>query len=144
MAIVKTTTHVLNRFNTSFCARDHKANQAISIFFSIWVLFHEHSRITGLQGKGEGIQLTPHYHFHLFTDIQTLAGQLLQRLTSAHSQQPDSNLEPLVSKRKSLTTKLRALKSFETNQPNKSNQRLLRPISVLTKNLNRRKKVYIK
>ena len=24
-------------------------------FFSIWVFFHEHSRITGLQGNGEGI-----------------------------------------------------------------------------------------
>ena len=23
-----------------------------------------HSRITGLQGKGEGISLTPHYHFY--------------------------------------------------------------------------------
>ena len=33
-------------------------------FFSIWVFFHEHSRITGLQGKGEGISFTPHYHFH--------------------------------------------------------------------------------
>ena len=33
-------------------------------FFSIWVFFHNHSRITGLQGKGEGICLTPHYHFH--------------------------------------------------------------------------------
>ena len=33
-------------------------------FFSIWVLFHEHSRITGLQGKGEGIPLIPHWHFH--------------------------------------------------------------------------------
>ena len=33
-------------------------------FFSIWVFFHEHSWITGLQGKGEGISLTPHYHFH--------------------------------------------------------------------------------
>ena len=33
-------------------------------FFSIWVFFHEYSRITGLQGKGEGISLTPHYHFH--------------------------------------------------------------------------------
>ena len=30
----------------------------------MWVLFHEHSRITGLQGKGEGIALTPHYHVH--------------------------------------------------------------------------------
>ena len=34
------------------------------IFFSIWLFFHEHSRITGLQGKGEGIPLTPQYHFH--------------------------------------------------------------------------------
>ena len=33
-------------------------------FFSIWVFSHEHSRITGLQGKGEGISLTPHHHFH--------------------------------------------------------------------------------
>ena len=33
-------------------------------FFSIWVFFHEHSRITGLQGKKEGISLTPHYHYH--------------------------------------------------------------------------------
>ena len=33
-------------------------------FFSIWVFYHDHSRITGLQGKGEGISLTPHYHFH--------------------------------------------------------------------------------
>ena len=33
-------------------------------FLSIWVFFHEHSRTTGLQGKGEGISLTPHYHFH--------------------------------------------------------------------------------
>ena len=33
-------------------------------FFSIWVFFHDHSRIRGLQGKGEGIFLSPHYHFH--------------------------------------------------------------------------------
>ena len=42
-----------------------KDKSKIRIFFSLWVLFHEHSRITGLQGKGEGISLTPHYHFHL-------------------------------------------------------------------------------
>ena len=36
------------------------------LFFSIWVFFHEHSRITELQGKGGGgISLTPHYHLHL-------------------------------------------------------------------------------
>ena len=33
-------------------------------FFSIWVFFHEHSLFTGQQGKGEGIFLTPLYHFH--------------------------------------------------------------------------------
>ena len=33
-------------------------------FFSVWVFFHDHSRITGLQGKEEGISLTLHYHFH--------------------------------------------------------------------------------
>ena len=27
---VKTATYICNRFNTSFCARDHKTNQAIS------------------------------------------------------------------------------------------------------------------
>ena len=36
----------------------------IFFFFSIWVFFHEHSRFTGQQGKGEGIYLTPLYHFH--------------------------------------------------------------------------------
>ena len=30
----------------------------------MWVFFHEHSRITRLQGKGENISLIPHYHFH--------------------------------------------------------------------------------
>ena len=35
-----------------------------TIFFSIWVFFHEHSRFTGQQGKGEGICLAPLYHFH--------------------------------------------------------------------------------
>ena len=32
--------------------------------FSIWIFIHDHSRTTGLQGKGDGISLTPHYHFH--------------------------------------------------------------------------------
>ena len=36
----------------------------MGVFFSIWVFFHEHSRITGLKGKAESISLTPHYHFH--------------------------------------------------------------------------------
>ena len=38
------------------------------------------------------------------------SGDCCRELTSAHSQQPDSNREPLVSERKSLITKLRSLK----------------------------------
>ena len=34
------------------------------IFFSIWFFFYEHSRIIGLHRNGEGISLTPHYHFY--------------------------------------------------------------------------------
>ena len=34
------------------------------VFFSVWVFFHEHSRITGLQGEGEDIPSTPYYHFY--------------------------------------------------------------------------------
>ena len=33
-------------------------------FFLSGFFFHDHSGITGLQGKGEEISLTPHYHFH--------------------------------------------------------------------------------
>ena len=39
-------------------------SNSVIIFFSIWIFFHEHSRITGLHGKREGICLTPHYQFH--------------------------------------------------------------------------------
>ena len=36
----------------------------VCFFFSIWVFFYGHSRFPGMLGKGEGISLTPHYHFH--------------------------------------------------------------------------------
>ena len=35
----------------------------IKLCYFIWVFFHEHSRITGQQGKEEAISLTPPYHF---------------------------------------------------------------------------------
>ena len=76
------------------------------IFFSICFFFHKHLRFTGQQGKGEVISLT------LAPVSQTLRdqpGDYCRELTSAHNQQPDSNQEPLVSKRKLLTTKQRAL-----------------------------------
>ena len=37
---------------------------SIDTILPIWVFFREHSRITGMLGKGEGISLTPHYHFN--------------------------------------------------------------------------------
>ena len=47
-----------------------RKNRINFFFFSIGVFFHDHLRITGLQGKGEDISLTPHYllyplHRHL-------------------------------------------------------------------------------
>ena len=65
-------------------------------FFSTWVFFHEHSRFTGQQGKGTGIYLTPLYHFqpvHRHLD-NCWAITAESQLTSAHSQQPDSNRKP--------------------------------------------------
>ena len=49
----------------------------LDIFLSVLVFFHKHSRMTGMQGKGKGIQLSPHYHFHPL--LRHLAGRLLQR-----------------------------------------------------------------
>ena len=34
------------------------------VFCFIWVFFHEHSRLTVLQGKWQGISVTLLYHFH--------------------------------------------------------------------------------
>ena len=46
------------------CVKRKRPLGAFLFFFSIWVFFHEHSLFTGQQGKGEGIFLTPLYHFH--------------------------------------------------------------------------------
>ena len=68
-------------------------------FFSIWVFFHEHSQFTGQQGKGEGIYLTPLYHFHLLhRHLDISRADYCRELTSAHTWQSDSNWEPLVKK----------------------------------------------
>ena len=47
------------------------------LFAYLETFFHEHSPITGLQGKGEGIYFSPHYHFnplHRYLDIKPAAG----------------------------------------------------------------------
>ena len=35
-------------------------------FFSIWISFHQNSRFSVQQEKGEAISITPFYHFHQF------------------------------------------------------------------------------
>ena len=57
---LKSTTFIADCFRRSFIHPDIVLF-TIFFFFSIWVFFYEHS---GLQSKGEGISLTPHYHFH--------------------------------------------------------------------------------
>ena len=55
--------HAFSHKFPAFCVNPAKWSY-IYIFFFIWVFFHEHSRIARLWGKGEGISLTPNYHFH--------------------------------------------------------------------------------
>ena len=76
--------------------------------FSNWVLFREHSRFTGQKEKAEAIFLTPVYPFNPLRRHLKQPGDYCREFTSTHSQQPDSNRQPLVSEHKSLTTKLSA------------------------------------
>ena len=75
-------------------------------FLFIWVFFHELSQITGLQGKGESISLTPHYHFHPLhrhLDISRAITAESSPLHIASSRTRTGNL--WFSERKPLTTK---------------------------------------
>ena len=61
-AMITSLIEILDLHNFESC--DKKQVEKHRFFFVIWVFFHEHARITGLHGKGEGISLIPHYHFH--------------------------------------------------------------------------------
>ena len=64
-----------------------------------------------MQWKGEGISLTPHYHFHLLhRHLRHQPGNYCREFTSTHRQQLDSNQESLVSECKLQTNKLHTLK----------------------------------
>ena len=76
-------------------------------FFSTAVFFHDHSRIPRPQGKGEDISVTPCYHFHplhrhLRISRAITTGSSPLRIVSSRTRTG----KPLVSKRKSLTTRL--------------------------------------
>ena len=83
----------------------------IAIFFYLGFLSR---RFMNSRTAGEGGGHLFNFSLPLPPTSQTLIYQLgdyRRELTSAHSQQPDSNQEHLVSERKLLTTKLRALAS---------------------------------
>ena len=105
--------HPKNYRESSFSHVRHGANIFLDVtlfcFFIIyiWVFFHDHLRITGLQGKGKDKS-----SYSLPSASQTLRhqpGNYCRELTSAHSQQPNSNREPLVSECNFLTIKPRTL-----------------------------------
>ena len=61
------------------------ANTKFCVFhFFCWFLFHKHSRITRLQGKGEGVSLTPHYHFYLFYRHLDISRAITAESSRAH------------------------------------------------------------
>ena len=78
-------------------------------FFSIWVSFHESQDCR--EGGGHfvisSLSLPP-----ALQKLRHQPGDYCRQITSADRQQPDSNREPLVSERKSLTTKLPTQKLF--------------------------------
>ena len=76
------------------------------LFFFYLGFFHNQSRTTGLQGKGEDISLTPHYHFHPLLRHLDISRAFTAENSPLHM---GSSREPLVCESKSLTTKLRAL-----------------------------------
>ena len=85
----------------------------------MWAFFHEHSRITGLQGKGEGISLTPHYHFHSLHGHLDISRAIAAKSSPLHIAGSRTRTgEPLISERKSLTTKLRALEILVRDRNN--------------------------
>ena len=59
----KITNNKKNSFMWSTIAPSFIGHYVKYVFFSVWVLFHERSRFTGQQVKGEGIYLTPLYYF---------------------------------------------------------------------------------
>ena len=79
-------------------------------FLSVQVFFDEHSRFTGQLGKGEAISLLPFFHFHLLhRHLDIIWSVTAESSPSAHSQQSDSNQEPLISERQLLTNQLSTL-----------------------------------
>ena len=68
-----------------------------TFFLSFWLYFHEHSRFTGQQGKGEPISLTCLYYFQPLQRHLDISWEII---AEKNSWQPDSNWEREVPERK--------------------------------------------
>ena len=72
--------------NGETCLEQSYSTSVFFFFFLYlgWVSFHNHSRITVLQGKGEDISLTPHYHFHPLHKHLDISGAITAESSSLH------------------------------------------------------------
>ena len=78
-------------------------------FFSICVFFHEHSPFTGQQGKGEGISITSLDKFHSLRRHFEISRAITIESSPLHIASSRTQTgKPLLSERKSLTSKQRA------------------------------------
>ena len=102
---------------TDFFNTDLAVIIIIIIIFSSWFFFHEHSRIAGLQRKGKGISITPHYHFHPLHRHLDISRAITAESSPLHIASSRTQTEnfwfPSASR---LTTKLRALWLFVSIQ----------------------------
>ena len=99
----------LNSFNQHALEVHCYSNSCYQFFFYLGFLSRT---FTNHRTAGEGGGHFFNFSLPLPPASQTLThqpGNYFRELTSAHSQQPDSNREPLVSECKSLSTKLRTL-----------------------------------
>ena len=96
--------------NTCFSSFHKRQSSDLFLFFYLGFLSRIFtSHMTAVEGGGHSINSS----LPVPPALQTLRhkpGDYCRELTFAYSWHPDSNLEPLVSERKSLTTKLRALR----------------------------------
>ena len=85
-------------------------------FFSIRVFFHEHSRFTWQQGKGEAISLTPLYLFHLLNRRVDISRMIAKESSPLHIASTLTRNGNFRSERKSLTTNSPALCNCTENE----------------------------
>ena len=85
-------------------------------FFSIRVFFHEHSRFTWQQGKGEAISLTPLYLFHLLNRCVDISRMIAKESSPLHIASTLTRNGNFRSERKSLTTNSPALCNCTENE----------------------------